>query len=389
MLPNIPVKNCCGCTACYSICPKNAIEMIPDSEGFEYPVIDKARCVECGMCVQACPIENPPALSCKYEAEVVARNRSFDVLCESTSGGFIDALYRYVVVELGGFGVGVSYDDEFMPVHTITNDYETATGFRNSKYAQSKLADTFSDMKILLENEKTVLFVGTPCQVAGLKTFLRKDYENLFTVDLVCRSIPSPKLWREYIKWQETRHKSRVKKITCRKKTYGYHSGTLEIEFENSKKYSGSNRVDYYMKSFHKDICSRPSCYDCKFKTKHRSSDFTVFDCWEPQKVALEKLVDDDRGFSNVIAHSKKGKELLSKLSDIQIYSASADKMFEFTGDMESRSIERKPQRDTFYIDLEKLGFEENAKKYVSVTKKDMLIEKLKPFVYFAKKMRK
>lgn len=388
-MPDIPVNNCCGCTACYNICPVGAIEMHPDKEGFLYPVVTKAQCIDCLKCEQVCPEKNPPALHEAYADVVVVQNSSEDVLSKSTSGGFVDAMYKYVIDEMHGYGVGVHYSDEFLPTHIVTDNYSHAVNFRNSKYAQSELSDVFSQIKALLKADKMVLFVGTPCQVAGLNTFLQKQYDNLITVDLVCRSVPSPKLLREYINWQEKRFHSKVKKLTCRKKTYGYHSGTLEIEFENNRRYSGSNRVDYYMKAFHSDICSRNSCYSCSYKTKHRCSDFTVFDSFSAHKVTTQTLSDNDRGYSNVLVHTQKGKNLLYKLSSLAIYKADADKMFEYTGSMESQSVKRKPQRDTFYLDLDELGFEKTVRKYVSVTLKDRVIEKAKPVVYFAKMRKK
>ena len=386
-MPQLPFSNCCGCTACRNICPKSAIQMLPDSEGFSYPGINADLCVECGRCEKVCPVLHEPSVPSSYVDCVVVQSTDPEVLDESTSGGFIDALYRYVLEDCNGCGVGVTFGDDFLPKHIITDSYEKAKEFRNSKYAQSDLSDVFSHIRKLLMDEKLLLFVGTPCQVAGLKSFLGKDYDNLITVDLVCRSIPSPKLWRKYLDWQECRYRSKVKKVFCRKKTYGYHSGALEIEFENGKRYAGSNRVDYYMKSFHSDQCSRPSCYDCRFKTKHRCSDFTVFDSWNPQAVALSKLVDNDRGYSNVIVHSEKGKKILNQMKDIVLIPADPEKMFEFTGGMESHSIQYKPGRATYYIDLDRIGFENTAKKYITVSPKDHLIERAKPLRSFIKRI--
>ncbi len=386
-MPQLPFSNCCGCTACRNICPKSAIEMTPDSEGFAYPIINAELCVECGRCEQICPVLHAPSVPSSYVDCVVAQSNDAEVLDESTSGGFIDALYRYVLEDGKGYGVGVAFDEAFLPKHIITDSYEKAKEFRNSKYAQSDLSNLFSDIRKLLTDGKLLLFVGTPCQVAGLRSFLGKDYENLITVDLVCRSIPSPKLWRKYLDWQECRYRSKVKRVFCRKKTYGYHSGALEIEFENGKHYAGSNRVDYYMKSFHSDQCSRPSCYDCQFKTKHRCSDFTVFDSWNPQAVALSNIVDNDRGYSNVIVHSEKGKKVLDQITNMVLIPADPEKMFEFAGGMESHSIQYKPGRSTYYIDLDRLGFEETAKKYVSVSAKDRLIERAKPLRSFIKRI--
>lgn len=213
---------------------------------------------------------------------------------------------------------------------------------------QSRLGNCFSKIKALLNDGELVCFTGTPCQVGGLKRFLMKDYENLITVDVVCRSIPSPILYKKYLSWQKSRYHSQIKKINFRSKTYGYRSGSLTIDFTNGSKYSGSNRVDLFMKSFHGNIASRPACYDCKFKTKDRCSDFTVFDCWKPEQVVTVPLHDDDKGYSNVIMHSEKAKQIINKIQNIQKYSADSEKMFQFTGGMESHSIIYPHARDEF-----------------------------------------
>lgn len=387
MIP-IPTKHCCGCTACYNICPQKAIRMMSDAEGFVYPTVDYNLCISCGMCEKVCPVLHQPSLPEQYSDCEVVQNNDPEVLQESTSGGFLDALYRYVLEKCNGSAVGVCFDEQFMPIHVVTDSYPKAKEFRNSKYAQSDLGTVFQKVKKLLATETQVLFVGTPCQVAGLKAFLQKEYDNLITADLVCRSIPSPKLWKAYLKWQEERYKAKIASVACRKKTYGYHSGTLEIYFDGGKRYRGSNRVDYFMKSFHHDICSRPSCYNCAFKTKHRCSDFTVFDSWNPQEVALAPLKDNDQGYSNVLVHTPKGKAILGKLEKICVYKADPEKMFCYTGGMESTSIVLPEERKTFYQDLERLGFERAVKKYVSVTPLDRMIEFAKPFRYAWKKRR-
>ncbi len=384
MMPNIPVKNCCGCTACVYACPIMAVKMELDSEGFLYPMVDHNLCVECKKCEQVCPLLTPQKLPEKFEGSVVAQSKCEDVLRESTSGGFVDALCKYVI-ENKGYVAGVTFDENFMPHHKIVNTYEEAKKFRNSKYAQSNLGNIFSEIKALLNDGEKVMFVGTPCQVGGLKTFIGHN-ENLITVDLVCRSIPSSKLWEMYLDFQTKRYKSSVMNVYFRKKTYGYHSGTLEIEFENGKHYKGSNRVDYYMKSFHSDICSRPSCYECNFKTKHRVSDFTVFDCWYPDLVSENAVKDNDKGFSNVLVHTKKGMEILQNLNEINVYPANAEKMFLYTGGMESKSIDYKENRKVFYNEINKYGFEKAIKRQIKVSFLDRLIEIIKPFYYCIKK---
>lgn len=385
-MPNIPVKNCCGCTACYAACPQKAITMEPDFEGFLYPAVNAEMCCECGLCERVCPLLSPLKLPEEFAACAVARTTKEEVLQQSTSGGFVDVLCEYITETCDGVAVGVAFDESFVPVHKIACTYEEAKAFRNSKYAQSELGDTFTQIKNMLKQNQTVLFIGTPCQVGGLKTYLQTDYENLYTVDLVCRSIPSPKLWKEYLNFQEKKYKSKIKSLSCRKKTYGYHRGTLEIEFENGKRYRGSNRVDYYMKAFHKDICSRPSCYACGFKTKHRCSDFTVFDCWKPHLVTNLAIVDDDKGYSNVLVHTPKGEKLLYKLTNVVMHPSDSEKLFCVMGSMVDKTIFMQHQRKEFYKDLEKSGFERTAKKYVPISTKDRLIEGSKPIRYFWKK---
>jgi coenzyme F420-reducing hydrogenase beta subunit len=388
-VPNIPVKNCCGCAACENACSAFAIKMQPDKEGFMYPEINNELCCDCGKCEKACPIITPPKLSTKIEACFVAQNEDQSVLDESTSGGFVDALCKHILEEKHGYVCGVAFDADFMPYHKIVDSYEDAKAFRNSKYAQSNTGTVYKDILALLKCDKNVMFIGTPCQVAGLKSFLKDDYENLITVDLVCRSIPSPKLWREYLDWQQKRYGSNVSKVVCRKKTYGYHSGALELEFQNGKRYAGSNRVDYYMKSFHKDICSRNSCYDCQFKTVNRCSDFTVFDSWRPETATLGACVDNNKGYSSVIVHTGKGKMIISGLKKIVKYAANVDILLSFTGGMAIESINRPIARDEFYLNIDSYGFHKTVKKFSKVSFLDYLIELLKPIKYKIENIKK
>ena len=379
---NISADKCCGCAACENACPTKAIQMLPNKEGFKYPCVESALCCNCGKCEKACPIITPPKLSEKIEACFVAQSKDENVLNESTSGGFVDSLCKYVLEVKKGYVCGVAFDSDFMPHHKIVDSYEQAKAFRNSKYAQSNIGTVYRDILVLLKAEKTVMFIGTPCQVAGLMAYLGRDYENLITVDLVCRSIPSPKLWRDYLDWQEKRYGSKIKSVYCRKKTYGYHSGALEITFENGKRYKGSNRIDYFMKSFHKDICSRKSCYECNFKTKNRCSDFTVFDSWRPKAAAVDLITDNDRGFSSVILHKHNRKKIVEDLNDLAIFDADVNILLEYTGGMAVKSIVKPSVREDFYVYLDDYGFLKTVKKYTKVSFMDFFIEFLKPIKY-------
>lgn len=373
-------KDCCGCTACESICPMKCIRMIADEEGFMYPKVDSKKCVNCHLCERVCPIINKPKLPQKSEAAFIVQSEDPKVLSESTSGGFIDMLGQEII-DLGGVVCGVVYSEEFMPKHILIEKKSELALLRNSKYAQSELSGVFQQIKRSLIVGRTVLFIGTPCQVAGLKNYLVKDYKNLLTVDLVCRSIPSPLLFKEYLQWQRKKYGSEIKRVICRNKTYGYHNGSLIIEFENGKIYSGSNRVDPYMKSFHHDVCSRPSCYDCRFKTKRRVSDFTVFDSWQPDHIA-EGIIDNNKGYSNVIIHSLKGVEYFKKINGLKKWESSAEKMFLYTAGMESKSIIKPQARDDYYNNLRQHGFEYAYKKAIRISCKDRIIEKIKSIIW-------
>ncbi len=381
-------ENCCGCSSCYNICPKHAISMQTDYEGFLYPIVDEDKCIKCGLCVSACPILDKTEIKDEIREAYVYQDEDDEVLKTSTSGGFIDCLFHYAL-NLEGFASGVIYDENFKTKHIITNDNQALVNLRGSKYSQSDLGNTFSRIKPLLQKNSLVAFCGTPCQVAGLKKFLKKDYDNLITIDIVCRSIPSPLLWQKYLNWQKEKHKAKITYINCRSKTYGYHNGSLVIHFSNGKMYSGSNRIDPYMKCFHSNVCSRPSCYQCKFKTRSRCSDFTVFDSWHPEKVSLKHIQDNNKGYSNVAVHTKKGLLIIHRLMQISPTSfihAEYDKLFEYTGKMDIESIKEPSNRIKFYKDLDTLGFSKTYKKYVKISFMDHLIERIKPF-YFKSKL--
>lgn len=389
MISIINKTDCCGCTACVNICPKNCITMAPDEEGFLYPEVNKDLCINCGICEKVCPVKFPPIQEDnKQDLEgFVVRTKNEESLNQATSGGFVNELNSYVISE-GGYACGCVFDEDYLTKHYITRKKEELWEFSGSKYVQSELSDSFINIKRLLDDGFKVCFTGTPCQVAGLNNFLRKDYENLITTDLVCRSIPSTLLYKKYLNFQQSKYKSKIKKINFRNKTYGYHSGSLVIEFENGKKYSGSNRVDLYMKTFHANIASRPSCYECKFKTKDRCSDFTAFDCWKPENVVAVPINDDDRGYTNVIAHSDKAKKIINKLQNIKIYKADVNKMFLYTGGMESKSIKLPENRQRFFDGLKKIScenFDKYIKSYISISARDIIFEKLKLVLYKTK----
>ncbi len=371
-------SKCCGCTACANVCPKQCIKMVPDYEGFLYPEVDNSRCVNCESCNQICPILGEAKISPILPVSFAVQNRNIETLLASTSGGFFEVLCKYTILK-GGCAVGVAFDENFKVVHKIANTLDEAQAFMGSKYVQSDLSDIFSIVKKMLNEGKFMTFSGTPCQVVGLKSYLQSDYENLITVDLICRSIPSPKFWMKYLDFQRKQYHSEIKSVQCRNKTYGYHNGSLVIQFADGRKYSGSNRVDLYAKSFHQDVCSRLSCYACKFKTISRWSDFTISDCWHPEEL-VDGLGDNNKGYTNVFIHSRKGIELFNtKLKDsFESHQTKLSKALKFTGEMAEKSIKKPKKRENFYRLLDELPFDAAVHKFVKVSVKDKVIEKIK-----------
>lgn len=286
-------SSCCGCTACFNICPKNAISMQPDEEGFLYPVVDQEKCVDCGLCEKICPVSSKKSHEEQTDAYIIRYNNQ-KIVEESTSGGAFTAISSYVF-ENGGIVYGTGYDADMKVICKKAACMEDLKEMRGSKFVQSSLDRTFQEIKTELKTEKLILFTGTPCQVSGLIHYLGKHPENLISMDFVCRGVPSPGLWKNYVDYMEGKYHSKMIGARFKHKTYGYHTTTMKIDFQNGASYFGSGRVDPYMKAFVREMSSRPSCAECAFKGIERLSDITVFDCYEYTQITGYK--DDDKGY--------------------------------------------------------------------------------------------
>lgn len=340
-------KDCCGCTACANVCPKNCISMVRDSEGFKYPCVDENTCVNCGLCEKVCPLINKPKVEDKPLKAYIARNSDPEIVKASTSGGFVSALCKKIINN-GGIVFGGAFDKDFNVKHTYAEDISSLSKFRSSKYVQSDLLNIFSDVKKQLESNRLVMFTGTPCQVAGLHNFLRKKYDNLFTVDFVCRAVPSPLVWERYRELMADKFNSQIVYANFREKTYGYHSANLTLRFANGKKSIENTKTDYMLKSFFSGICSRPSCYDCGFRSAGRVSDLTVFDCWNITRYVPE-LEDDDKGYTAVFVQSQKGAEMISDIDDAVFYDADIDMLLKNDGFMALQNPKMHPKRSEYF----------------------------------------
>lgn len=375
-------EKCVGCTACASVCPVKAIVMKPDEEGFLYPNVDEECCIHCGQCEKVCPVMNPAKKPEGKRRTFLVRTKDADILKQSTSGGFATPLAQWVLKN-GGSVCAAAYDEEFRVVHRLfTGENADISSIRGSKYVQSDLGSSFQIVQSLLKDEKTVLFVGTPCQVAGLKGFLKKEYEKLITVDLVCHGVPSPKLWEKYRQYQQERFGAPIQSVSFRNKTYGYHSGTMKMTFANGKEYYASGRVDGMLKAFYSDVSSRPSCYACPMKGLERCSDFTIMEGWHAS-VLVPGLKDDDRGYTSVVVQSVKGLKALERLQDVyDCYEVDTQKAVELDGIMVENCAKSHPKRHDFYKELDKEPFPVHIQKFVPIRRKDYLLEGAKKYVY-------
>lgn len=351
-------KNCCGCGACVAKCPKHCIELIDDNEGFWYPQIKNNSCIQCNLCIKSCPIlQEKKEVEVKPKQSLIAYAKSDKIRLASSSGGLF-SLFAKTIIESNGIVIGAAFDEKFMVHHIPISSEEELEKLQGSKYLQSRIEDTYQIAEKNLLIGKSVLFSGTACQIAGLKNYLQKDYLNLYTIDVLCHGVPSPKVWKKYLLEQENIHDAVVQKVSFRQKNKGWKMFSLSLGFTNKKTYSQVYKKDLFMRMFLNDICLRPSCHNCKFKSISRHSDITLGDCWGIEKHSAE--MDDDRGASIVLVHSQKGTELFKKvIEELEVKEMDVDIILPATADSR-KSVEAHPNRNKFfrYLNQDKSIFE-------------------------------
>ena len=306
---------CSGCTACANACPQNCIEMQADEEGFLYPVINEAVCIQCNKCISVCPMKTCAERNPSKDTYVI-RTMDRDILDQSSSGGFFSGIAQYILEE-GGIVVGVVFDEKFEVRHTLTDTYSKIVNMRGSKYVQSIIGNQFQQIKEYLKQGRKVLFTGTPCQVDGLHKYLGKEYDNLICVDFVCHGVASPEVWRIYKDNLVARYKSNLEEYSFRSKYCGHHNFGTYAKFSDGTEYrrdDQSEEKDFMHMAYFNELCSRPSCHACLFKSLERSSDITMYDCWNFEK--LTGMQDDDQGYSTIITHTHKADVILDKIKE-------------------------------------------------------------------------
>ena len=300
---------CIGCGACESSCPKNCIQMTEDREGFLQPSVNTKACIKCHKCEKVCPILNPERIDDGGLTKAYAAiNKDSDVRRISSSGGVFYALARWTIAQ-GGVVFGARFDEQWRVVHDYAETLEGIIPFMGSKYVQSLIGDSYKLAKAFLDNGRLVLFTGTPCQLGGLRSFLGKEYDRLVQVDVICYGVPSPGVWRSYLK-ERSQEKGDITRISFRDKRDGWKHSRFIVSFNQ-----GDEDVDgLFMKGFSYKAYLRKSCYECKFRHYHRNSDFTIADYWGVDQFCKEMY--DDKGTSIVFSHSPYGDSIIKEISD-------------------------------------------------------------------------
>lgn len=369
-MKEIVEKNkCTGCSACASICPKGAIKLVEDNEGFKHPEIDQSKCINCGLCKRTCPVLNTTENSSLNRC-YVAYNKNDEVKKTSSSGGIFDAIARKILSD-NGIVIGAAFNDNMELKHIAIEKIDDLEKLEGSKYLQSNINNMFSYIKEKI-NDKKILFVGTPCQVAGLHAYLKKDYVNLICIDLFCHGVPSPKLFNKYIKELEDGNRSKVVKYNFRDKKTGWDAYSNTANFENNSEISELQSNNSYMRLFLSDIALRESCYNCNFKVGNKYSDITLGDFWGVQKYYPEMY--SKNGVSAIIINTEKGKLIFESISDnLEYKECNLEEMEDGNPSLKSSGKYPKKRKE-FFENIDNLSIKKLEKKYANVS----LIKKIK-----------
>ena len=363
-------SDCCGCSACVQKCPKQCIFLKEDFEGFLYPEIDKEICIDCGLCEKVCPVinQNEPRKPLKVYA---AKNKNEQIRLNSSSGGVFTLLAEHTIAQ-GGVVFGAKFNKDWEVIHDYTETMDGIAAFRGSKYVQSRIGETYKLAEQFLKDGRKVLFIGTPCQIAGLKLFLRKEYDNLLTVDFVCHGVPSPKVFRMYldeiiaregvagkntVSFHPINKRNLIRDIKFRDKKLGWKKFSFVLTLsatqgaeKNSVLFTETLDKNVFMKGFLKDLYLRPSCYQCPSKSLKSGSDLTIADYWGIENAIPD--FDDDKGVSLVMINSDDGDCFYKNVRVEQLQTLYKDAL------VSNQSIEKSckipEERSSFFLLFEK-----------------------------------
>lgn len=362
---NIPVINCSSCGACANICARGAISMHLDAEGFYRPVVDSAKCVQCGACEKVCPwangVLNPTGAS-KTPKTVAAYSLDESIRMNSSSGGIFSVLAEKVLDD-GGVVAGVAQLDKTHFGHVVVDNKADLAKLQGSKYVQANSGLVYKSVRNALREGRKVLFSGTPCQVAALYSVLGKtQYENLYTVDIVCHGTPSVKVWEKYVKELESKTGSKLEKCSFRNKDAGWGNYSLAYKFENGIETLIPHAQDEFMRLFLQRICQNESCADCRYRKLPRIADITLGDFWGISNYHRE--MDDNKGTSVVLLNTTHGVDLFNSVADQVKYCESAIENAIAGNPCIVRSSIQHPKRAEFFAELDTKSLDELLKKY-------------------------
>lgn len=372
---------CCGCGACSQSCSSKCIHMTEDEEGFLYPVVNKELCIECGICEKICPVLNHVSKDNYFKEPIAyaAVNKDEKIRKESSSGGVFTLFSEYILSKNGiVFGAAMSEDCESVN-HIGVEKAEALRLLRGSKYVQSEIGNTYQCAKGELEKGRLVLFSGTPCQIAGLKGYLKKDYENLFTIEVICHGVPSPALWKKYIIYVGKKLRAPISRVIFRDKIFSDGERLMmHIKARNNKVYKAYEEEDPFYCFFLGNFCLRPSCYQCRFKAGSSAADITIGDFWGGNEVVPG--FGEGGNLSLIYLHSDKGKGVFNFIKEHMKLQWTEYETSVVYNSAYKESVSYPKERGGFFYDLENLAFSEMIKKYRKLSVKMRLrcvLEKL------------
>ena len=374
------INDCYGCGACSNICPVSCISMQENTEGFLYPHVNNDLCINCSLCKTVCPVLNKN-LKNSIKSSFAVRGKKED-LEFSSSGGFFGSICRYVIEKKKGYVFAATFNQKFEIIHEEFNDLSALKKFLGSKYVQSNMSDVFKRIKKRLDKGNYVLFAGTPCQVSAVNNFLKRDYENFLTLEVICHGVASPLFWSKYQNYIKDKYNSSIVNVNFRSKKLGYHSSGMLIEFENGRRYFSTGRTDIFLRSFFSELTSRKSCYRCEFKGNNRVSDFSIFDCWSASSL-INKKIDDSLGFTNVLVNSERAALIIKELEKyINIYPIATSTAISKDGIMVNSLPIENQYRSLFYNSVQNNDFNFIKKHILRVSFKDNVFEKIKHLLH-------
>lgn len=367
--------NCTGCMACLNVCPKNAISCIENGKGFIVPSINNDLCINCGLCEKTCVINNEIKSGFPIQRTIALVHSNKDVLKKSTSGGAFTALSD-VVLKKNGVIVGAFMDEEFSVYHILTKEPSVRDKMSGSKYVQSNVNETYRGIKNHLKDGTFVMFVGTPCQAHALRLYLKKDYDTLFVVDILCHGVPNNKMFKEHISYISSFEKSSIKEYLFRTKRYRRRNSIQEYKLDNSNKFITSFEAQEYASFFRQSLSTRPSCRTCRYRCTHRFGDLTIGDYWgnaEPLKSGIA-------GVSLVCINTPKGQSLIDSADNIKYINVNTEEITR-RPEFNAPHFVNQKRYDEFWNDYQKSGYQNLISRYYCASYVNKLRFRFKVFI--------